>query len=149
MRALRTLIVFFLAAAALTAAAQARESRWWSYRELQQKSDLIVIAKPVEVRHLDGLVEETPGSVHTVLGVETRFAVLAVLKGGRELRDLVLYHWRLRPDGSLWNAPVVTEFKPEACDKFLLFLVERSDGRFEAVAGQMDLYTSVKSLGCL
>jgi hypothetical protein len=146
MRAFRTVLVFSLLAAEVTAAARARESRPWSYGELEQNSDLIVIATPVQVRHLDEPAE-LPGSAHSVLGVETRFTVLAVLKGKRDLKDLVLFQWRLRPDGPIWNGPVLKTFEPEAGEDFLLFLAEGSDGRFEAVAGQMDLDFSVKGLG--
>jgi hypothetical protein len=144
----RTFIMFVLVSAGLVAAVGAREANWWSYRDLEQKSDLIVIAKPVEFRHLDEPVE-LPGLTSTVLGVETRFVVLAVLKGKRETKDFILHHYRLRSDGPVWNPPDFKRFEPKGCEQFLLFLAERSDGQFEAVAGQMDLSFSVKSLGCL
>jgi hypothetical protein len=142
MSTFRTVVAFLLVS---TSAVAARESHWWSYRDLEQRSDLIVIARPVEVRNLDEPVE-LPGS--TVLGVETRFAVLAVLKGERETKDFILHHYRFRSDGPIWNPPDFKTFEPKACERFLLFLARRSDGQFEAVAGQMDLSNSVKGLGC-
>ncbi len=94
--------IFLLATACLLVSsdiATARAVRPWSYQELLEASDVVAIATPTAsndtMEHID-----LPGFAgQRVIGIETRFAVSAVLKGEKTLKDLVLHHYRPRPAG--------------------------------------------------
>src|SRR2546428_839170 len=98
---MRSLCLCVLASAFLlvsTGIVAARAVRIWSYQELLDKSDLVVIATPTGTNDTKEHIE-LPGFVgQRVIGVETRFTVSAVLKGDKALKDLVFHHYRT-PDG--------------------------------------------------
>lgn len=156
MRSRAFLIVFSLIVG-LFDLTQAREFRAWTYQELRDSSDLIVVAQPLEVRRLDEKyilpgISHMPAqgndSQYHALGIETRFEVLTTLKGASS-QSIVLHHYRPSDSGPEINGPSLMDFDPKACDKFLLFLKKRNDGQYEGVAGQVDLILSVKKIGCM
>ena len=143
--------------AGLIGPAQSRLFRTWTYQELKDRSDLVVIAHPLESRHLEEkyvlpgisrMPSQGKNSRYLARGVETKFQILATLKG-IELQSVVLHHYRNADDGPEINGPSLMEFDPEACDKYLLFLTNRNDGQYEGIAGQTDLILSIKKLGCM
>ncbi|MEO7728172.1 MAG: hypothetical protein ABIS45_13025 [Burkholderiales bacterium] len=136
--------------------AQARLFRTWSYQELIDRSDLVVIAQPAESRYLDErfvlpdisrMPAKNGDARYVAGGLETKFTILTTLKGSK-LDSLVLHHYRNADGGPEINGPSFMEFEPKACDKFLLFLKKRADGQYEGIAGQTDLILSIKKLGC-
>jgi hypothetical protein len=143
--------------AGLTGPAQARLFRTWTYQELKDGSDLVVIAHPLESRHLEEkyalpgisrMPAERSDSRHLARGIETKFEIFTTLKG-IELQSVVLHHYRNADEGAENNGPSFMEFDPKACDKYLLFLKNRKDGQYEGIAGQTDLILSIKKLGCM
>jgi hypothetical protein len=136
-----TCIRAFSLAAALqlvaTSVVEARVVRNWSYQELLDKSDLVVIATPTandDTKEKTGL----PGfEAQPVVGVETKFAVSAVLKGDKELKDVILHHYRIDGD---WvpNGPLLVSFTPSKNETFILFLVKEPDGHYAPTVGQVD-----------
>jgi hypothetical protein len=121
--------------------ATARVVSIWSYQELLDKSDLVVIATPTasndtQERNLPGF-EDQP-----VVGVETRFKVSAVIKGDQALKDFVLHHYRSGP-GAMIDGPSFVYFgiaeKPSVFPRrYILFLHREADGRYAPVVGQAD-----------
>ena len=123
-----------------------------SYKELFEKSDLVVIATPKtkttdtkecaylpNIMRLDGNGNESRvGSI----GVETVFAVAAVLKGEKTIKDFTLHHYREAQTGEgEMNGPSLVFFDPSDQShqkSYLLFLVRESDGRFAPTGGQTD-----------
>ncbi len=120
--------------------AQARLIQNWSDQELYDQSDLVVIAAPTtsadtrERTDLPGLLSQH------VIGVETGFVVSAVVKGDKELKNVILHHYRVDEErsGLVVNGPNLIAFKSEEKRKFLLFLKREADGRYAPTVGQLD-----------
>src|SRR5437870_911762 len=96
---------FCFALAALftvTCLGDARPGAFWTYEKLTEGADLVVIATPTEAKDkektvlpnmlragADGTYVPVPA-----VGIETKFTILAVLKGDKKRKDFVLYHLR-------------------------------------------------------
>jgi hypothetical protein len=136
---MKTTFTVFLTAA-LVLLAHGRPSRAWSFQELTDRVDLVVIAKPISTTNTTEhwvLPNTSPGV--RVVGVNTEFEVLVALKGDKSLKTLVLHHCRLaNPEEHLFNGPSLVSFDPKQPNRFLLFLHKDPDGRDSPVAGQTD-----------
>ena len=149
----KTLLLTWAAACWVAALMHARAVSPLSYRELVNRSDLVVVATPA-TKTADTSEQYTPSIRATDgkgrnleikwTGVETRFAVAAVLKGDPGTKELVLHHYRqLSPSsGGMANGPMLVWFDPgtdsglHSC--YLLFLVREPDGRYAPTDGQTD-----------
>jgi len=133
-----TFTVLLTVAVALLA--HGRPSRAWSFQELTDQADLVVIAKPISTTNTTEhwvLPNTSPGV--RVIGVNTEFEVLVALKGDKSLKTLVLHHCRLaNPEEHLFNGPSLVSFDPKQPNRFLLFLHKDPDGRYSPVSGQTD-----------
>jgi len=130
---------------------QARETIVLSYQELLAKSDLVVIATPKskttdtnEQAFLPGIWQQDrngrQSSVESI-GVETVFAVSAVLKGDKTTKQFTLHHYREAKRGLFLDGPALVSFDPSDVNKrscYLLFLVREPDGRYAPTSGQTD-----------
>jgi hypothetical protein len=152
---MKSLCSLMLAAAFLlgfTCIAAARVVHIWSYQELIEKSDLVVIATPTVNNDTREHIDLPDFDGQRVIGVETRFAVSAVLKGDKTLKDIVLHHYRPNPDGVMVpNGPSFVHFA--ISDKlsilrktYILFLHRETNGRYAPVVGQADPGLGVKEL---
>ncbi|MBI3985944.1 MAG: hypothetical protein HY343_03440 [Lentisphaerae bacterium] len=115
----------------------ARMIRLWSYQELLDKSDLVVIATPTATNDTQEHIDLPGFHGQPVIGVETKFRVSAILKGDKTLKDFVLHHYRA-DNKTVDNGPNLISFDPEKKQQFLLFLVREADGRYAPAFGQMD-----------
>ena len=119
----------------------ARIMSGWTYQDMLDKSDLVVVAEPTDTKQtaetaiLPGISPE----VH-VVGTETTFEVSATLKGDKETKTLRLHHYRFADpsDSTARGRPELATFDPKAKQHFLLFLVRESDGRYAPATGQTD-----------
>jgi hypothetical protein len=122
-----------------------------SYQEMLDKSDLVVIAtsksKTTDTKEqafLPNIVnQDKDGKQSKVksIGVETVFAVSAVLKGNRATEQFTLHHYREAQSGVSVNGPTLVFFDPSDSShlsSYLLFLVREPDGRFAPTGGQTD-----------
>ncbi len=123
-----------------------------SYKEMLEKSDLVVIATPKskttdtkEQAYLPNIMRQdkngNQGRVDSI-GVETVFAVAAVLKGDKTIKRFTLHHYREAQTvvGEL-NGPLLVFFDPSDTSQrssYLLLLVHEPDGRFAPTGGQTD-----------
>jgi hypothetical protein len=155
MKYMKSIGELLLAAACLlvsTDLVAARAVRVWSYQELLEESDLVVIATATgnndTMEHID-----LPGfQGQRVIGVESRFAVSAVLKGDKTLKDFVLHHYH--PSPALMIAPNGPTFVYFAVSKnasapqrtYMLFLHREADGRYAPVVGKSDPGLGVREL---
>lgn len=145
------LTIFVLALS--TGIAAARFVRIWSYQELFDKSDLVVIAAPTTTGDTKEHINLPGFDGQRVIGVETTFTVSAVLKGDKALKNLVLHYYRPGPDGMVVpNGPTFVYFavpeKPAFRQKtYILFLHREADGRYAPVVGQADPGLGVMELG--
>src|SRR5947208_15195481 len=102
----RIIIGLTILAAALLA--QARSMRTWSYQELYDLADLIVIAKPISTQDTSekAVLPNISPDVH-VVGLSTQFDISVVMKGDKNLRKCVLHHYRLaNPNEMLDKGPM-------------------------------------------
>lgn len=137
---MKSVHLLFLATAFLlisTGIVGARIIRPWSYQELLDKSDLVVIATPMATNDTKEHIGLPGYSIQPVIGVETKFEVSAVLKGDKSLKDLVLHHYRADVI-QVPNGPTLVSFAPAEKRTFLLFLVREADGRYGPAFGQVD-----------
>jgi hypothetical protein len=126
---------------ALPAVASAFGITVWTYQEMQDKADLVAIAEVISSNDTSEKMKLDDLSPRNVIGVETRFKVTAVLKGGRYVKEFVLHHYRMGEitvndvglvgvGRSYGTAP----FARGEC--YLLFLTLEPDGRYAPVSGQ-------------
>ena len=125
---------------AVTLVAQGRIMRTWSYQELTDKADAVVIAKPLSTKDTEEksvLPDISPNL--PVVGLETELEVRVVLKGEKSLKKITLHHYRLaNASQPLINGPMLISFDPQQYTRFLLFLHRDADGRYSPVSGQTD-----------
>ena len=148
----KRLLVFTISLLIVSASiAAARAVRSWSYQELLDKSDLVVIATPTASN--DTQERNLPGfDGQPAIGVETRFTVSAVIKGDEALKDFVLHYYRPGPGGMVVpNGPSFIYFaiseKPSMRPRtYILFLHQEADGRYAPVVGQADPGLGVREL---
>ena len=116
------------------------------YQELLNKSDMVVIATPLTKtvdtdEHLPGIVSQDQYGTHSPVysvGVETTFAVSAVLKGDTTVEAFVLHHYRTASKEPAVNGPLLVFFDSLRQSSYLLFLTRESDGRYAPTGGQTD-----------
>lgn len=137
---------------AVSSQSQARKVAVLSYQELLNKSDLVVIAAPKskttdtkERAFLPNIwLQEKDGkkSIITSVGVETVFAVSAILKGDKSAKTFTLHHYREAHSPAVErHGPALVSFDPSDASQrssYLLFLVHESDGRFAPTGAQTD-----------
>ena len=148
-----------------TAPLNARLSRAWSYAQLREASDLVVLAKPVSNTATKDIFNKEESEYQ---GIDTEFEVIDIVKGAIVAKIFKVLHFALKPGGGDADGMSVVSFrlkpltldvltKPEQSEhragtraliqltapEYLLFLKKRSDGRYEPVTGQMDASISV------
>jgi hypothetical protein len=129
----------------LVIATQALDARFvepWTYQQMFEKADLVVIARPIntsdtaEHQMLPDYAPPLP-----VIGVTTEFETRLVLKGSKDVTLFKLHHFRYRADAdetAMSNTPELLKIKVEKRTTFLLFLIKERDGRYAPVTGQTD-----------
>jgi hypothetical protein len=131
----------------------ARAIRIWSYQELLDKSDLVVIASPTATKDTRENIELPGFDGQKVVGVETRFTISAVLKGDQAMKEFVVHHYHPGHDGVIVpNGPTFVSFavpkEPKVFPRtYILFLLRETDGRYAPVVGQVDPGMGIKELG--
>lgn len=134
-----------------------------SHQELFDKSDLIVIARPVtktadtkERTYFENIVsvdKEGKRSRVVAIGVETTFSISLVIKGDHASDRFTLHHFREPPPAPgefpAMNGPMVVSFDPtdpQTHRDVLLFLVREKDGRYAPYGGQTDPVLAIFAL---
>lgn len=146
MRSLRPAILAIAFILFCTHLASARHVRGWTYQELFDKSDLVVIATATDTKDTKEQLTNFQGFVgQPVIGVETKFEVDAVLKGNKGLKELIMHHYRA-DKLTVVNGPNFATFDPAKKQTFMLFLVRESDGRYASAVGQIDPKDGIKVL---
>jgi hypothetical protein len=138
----------------LTGIVAARAVRIWPYKELLEKSDLVVLATATATNDTKERIDLPGFAGEHVIGVETMFTVSAILKGDKALRDFVFHHYRTTDDSNishLPNSPTFISFDLVANPTipprtFILFLLREADGRYAPIVGQTDPGGAVREL---
>jgi hypothetical protein len=126
----------------------ARSGKGWTYREMFEKSGVVVIGEWSGTKETDerSTLPETAPAVR-VVGVTTEFKVSLVLKGSKDVKEIGLHHYKFQyEDDALRDlAPqlirILEPVHREGVDypgggRFLLFLSKETDGRYTPVTGQ-------------
>jgi hypothetical protein len=100
------------------------------------KADLVVIAKPVSTHPTN---EHAALEGISLIGVDTKFETRVVLKGSKQISQLILHHYKLGTNIPIVDGPSLIEFDPSRPGAFLLFLIREADGRYAPVTGQLDV----------
>ena len=114
--------------------------RSWTYQELYDQADLVVVGKPVSTEDTaeKAVLHPIAPDVH-VVGLSTAFEISVVMKGEKSAKRCVLHHYRLEdPTQSIADGPRLAAFDPKQNTRFLLFLHREDDGRYSPVSGQTD-----------
>jgi hypothetical protein len=121
----------------------ARLTKLWTYQELHDQADLVVIAKHISTTNTteQANLPNIAPDVH-VIGLSSEFDVEAVMKGDASLKKLTLHHYRLAPhpeNETMANGPSLASFEADHYNtRYLLFLHLEPDGRYAPVSGQTD-----------
>jgi len=143
-RFIRWLISIGLCFGVLVHPVNGRAVRHWADKELIEKADLVLVATPTRTRDTDEhLASFSYFRDQPVIGVETVFAVSAVLKGDAKTKRVVLHHYR-SDQVAVINGPGFVAFPVPTKLAYRLFLVRKADGRYAPVAGQEDADLSVR-----
>jgi len=120
----------------------ARLMQYWSYQEMFNKADLVVIAAIASSKDTDErtiLPNYSPPL--KVVGVVSEFESRLVLKGDKKIAGFQLHYYRYQfaqDEDAVANTPELVRIKPGQKAIFLLFLIKESDGRYAPVTGQTD-----------
>jgi ankyrin repeat protein len=145
---MKSVVASLLVLAATTFVANARLVGSRSFRKLDKRADIIVVAKPVSTKDIAEQIDlpHISPAVH-VVGLSSEFEVSIVLKGDNSLKKLVVHHYRLtNPKELMIDGPNLASFNPKESTRYLLFLQREPDGRY-APFDQVDpLATSILKL---
>jgi hypothetical protein len=107
----------------------------WTYQDMTDKSDLVVIAKPVATTNT---AERTMLLGVQMTGWETELEVRLTIRGERNLKKIVFHHDNMTEVQPVVNGPNLVSFDPRERTCFLLFLHKDPDGRYSPITGQTD-----------
>ena len=113
----------------------------WTYAQLQEQSDLVIIAKPALSVSLEEKVSLPNISPATpVVGIKTKLEIRVVLKGDRSIKNVLLHHYALQDpaDGQTHGAPQLISFDVKSPTCYLMFLKHEANGSYVPVTGQTD-----------
>lgn len=145
----------------------------WTDAQLQNNSDLIVIAMPIETKDIIGDISPVDGlQTLKFQGVKTTFKVISVTKGQIKTNQIVLHHYRdLQDTNGIADqnllrfyekvetkifsgyeearpgGPLFVRFIPNGTNEFSLYLKEDGSNQFAPVAGQMFSFNSIRLIG--
>ena len=118
----------------------ARLIQTWTYQEMFDKADLVVIATPITSKVISEkiILPDIFPDVH-VVGVETTLSNLVMLKGDKKIKNIILHHYQLENSSELmFSGPFLISFDLTKRTRFILFLKKEADGRYAPVTGQTD-----------
>lgn len=130
----------------------ARGNRAWTYQELYDEADLVVMCTALPPARTENTDKFKPAFLQQL---ESVLEVHAMLKASMYRKRIKLVHFEYREDieFGLGNGPgfvaLETKRSPGKAGKkplYLLFLRSRTDGRYEPVSGNMDPEESVMQL---
>jgi hypothetical protein len=160
---MKLLSIFLAVLLAVTSGqVSARRMRGWTYQELMDKSDLVMIGFPKHTKDTKERID-LPNFFVTrengkrvglpVVGVESTFRVSLVLKGDKSLEEVTLHHYRLANEKDMpVDGPSFVAFgQAEPAEGFLMFLLREADGRYAPCGGKQirRIFLSSNFVECL
>jgi hypothetical protein len=120
----------------------ARLARHWSYNEMFEQSDFVVIGRVTSSNKSEErttLPDYTPAL--NVVGMITKFQTCLVLKGSKDIKSFDLHHYAYASqddEDAMSNTPFLIKIRPGQQATFLLFLTRTDNGVYIPVTGQTD-----------
>ena len=171
----RVFVTAIAASFSLSSISSARKIEIWPYQELLKEADRVVIARAVSNLATDDKWNSDVFDSDRFTAMETTFELATVLKGKSGNSFKVLHFQQRNPSRPFEDGPRLVSFlvqpfsvgirrsgetKEEGpktleptkrkslmpAPEYLLFLKKRTDGLFEAVSGQVDPNSSVRTL---
>jgi len=142
-------LIIFVCFGFIASPAFARLGWFPDFDELSKKCDVIVIAEPIGVKDLSE--SSTLPNIRPaikVIGVETTFKVVTVLKGEIKSSEFILHHYRLPLPKEIMkmnSGPGLVSF-PFEYEKYIMFLNKEDDGRYCPGSGQVDPNLSIRPI---
>jgi hypothetical protein len=120
----------------------ARTQETWSFQEMFDKSDLVVIGRFAASKDT-GERTNLPGygTGLIVVGVVSDFESCIVLKGQKDTTKFQLHHYRYEKPADEFatsNMPELIKLQSGVHGTFLMFLIKQPDGKYAPVTGQTD-----------
>ena len=135
-RSLFAVLVFSL----LNRVASARPVKMWSFEELNDSADLVVVGTALSSADTKGHVYPNAKG-DTWISVDTKFTVNGTLKGNPKGDTLTVRHLRFftkKGIVAIVNGPSFVKFNPKLKNRYLIFLKRTEDGVYEPLTGQFD-----------
>jgi hypothetical protein len=118
----------------------ARIVKPWTYQEMFDKADLVVIAEVLSTKGTEERSALQDLDPHVaVIGVVTEFKSRLMIKGSQSTKTFQLHHYKFQSDDDKLaaNSPDLVEISGQH-QVFLLFLIKEREGRYAPVTGQTD-----------
>lgn len=136
---MRRIFCFLLVVFAIPQFLIARIVYTWTYQEMFDKADLVVIARYVSTKDTRErtTLEDIEPPIQGI-GLVSEFESRLVLKGPKDITKFRLHHYRIENPELIANGPRLVTIEPGRHPTFLLFLIKERDGRYAPVSGQTD-----------
>ena len=117
----------------------ARIVHTWTYQEMFDKADLVVIAAWVSTKETgDRSILKDIDPPLEGIGADSEFQSRLILKGSKEIKKFRLHHYKLKDGENIANGPRLIRIEPRTHPTFLLFLIREKSGSYAPVTGQTD-----------
>ena len=137
-------ILILCAVLGASATSDARAMKSWSYAEMVEKSDIVVIAS-VGKTTLTVSNEAIPNMGITGTRIATEATIVATLKG-KPPKAITLHLIAMKGSAMPANGPNLIVFDSRPGVQYLMFLVKDKDGEYVPVTGQTDPVFSIEPL---
>src|SRR5438477_12967696 len=107
---LKSFIIILICFSAWTASARFMDKDW-SYQEMFDKSDLVIVGIPVSTQDKNETITIPKIEPPVIgVGVTSKIRVRLVLKGSKDVQKIVLHHYRLEHDEPMVSGPQLVKF---------------------------------------
>ena len=136
---MRIILCSVLAVLVVPQLATARILYTWTYREMFDKADLVIIAQYISSKETGERIKLKDIDLPIDgIGMVSEFEGRLVLKGSKDTTKFTLHHYRVEHQERYANGPRVIQIAANTHPTFLLFLIKEKDGKYAPVTGQTD-----------
>ena len=124
----------------LASLASARPVKRWSFQELTEKADLVIVGTVSSAADAKNH-EYAAAKADTWVAVDTVFSVNSILKGELKSATLTVRHHRYhdrKAEIEVIDGPSFVKFNSQLKNRYLMFLRRNAEGLYEPLTGQYD-----------
>jgi hypothetical protein len=134
-------LALFLALVIPASSVSARPVKIWSFEELNEKADLVIVGTAISSADAKGLAYPE-AKADTWVSVDTVFQIDSTLKGDLKTDKVTVRHNRYygnTPEITIIDGPSsFIEFNTKLKNQYLIFLKRTDDGSYVPLTGQYD-----------